>query len=594
MEYQALLGGMFPAVASNQTVAADNSSDHSHSHSHSYSRTSIMETVLPLVGLGGFAPMYQFVGGWLGWDPSYLLATVGVFWALNKLYWRIYNFLYSLVLDYLTSTIHVSSTDDIYDHMMAWLSKKPEMVNSRSIMAETIWNSMWEEGEDESTMGHDPSGLYLNFSNQEARTRPKYIPAVGLHNFWWKGQYFWLQRKKESLFDEAYGFATFKDKEDLTISCLWRSPEPIKRLLAHAKQQYYSEHQSRTTVKRPYPAKMRQGRHNWQTVASRPVRDMKTVVLDQVQKRQVLADINEYLHPATPRWYSNRGIPLRRGYLFHGPPGTGKTSLSFALAGVFGLDIFVISLLEPTLTEEDLGGLFSSLPRRCIVLLEDIDTAGLRRPSEDADEKTKKKSSSSEEDDEDKKGTATLSVKELAKALKREDKNKRQTEGISLSGLLNAIDGVASHEGRILIMTTNAPESLDDALIRPGRIDMQVQFTNATTEQARELFIRMYEADEMRPSKEGGDLKTITTNGSPNGKSPLTAGVDLDINLDQLPHLARQFSEKIPAGQFSPAEIQGYLLKRKKAPGQAVEEADKWVAAVIEQKANKTKVIKVQ
>lgn len=93
-------------------------------------------------------------------------------------------------------------------------------------------------------------------------------------------------------------------------------------------------------------------------------------MLDEDQKLKVLADINEYLHPETPRWYANRGIPLRRGYLFHGPPGTGKTSLSFALAGIFGLDIHVISLLEPSLTEEDLSGLFASLPRRCIVLLE--------------------------------------------------------------------------------------------------------------------------------------------------------------------------------------------------------------------------------
>lgn len=84
--------------------------------------------------------------------------------------------------------------------------------------------------------------------------------------------------------------------------------------------------------------------------------------------------------------YTNRGIPYRRGYLFHGPPGTGKTSLSFAIAGVFGLDIYCVSLLEPTLTEEDLGLLFNSLPRRCVVLLEDIDSAGLIRHEEPTDD----------------------------------------------------------------------------------------------------------------------------------------------------------------------------------------------------------------
>jgi chaperone BCS1 len=65
------------------------------------------------------------------------------------------------------------------------------------------------------------------------------------------------------------------------------------------------------------------------------------------------------------------------GILFHGPPGTGKTSPTFALGGVFNLSIYCVSLNDVGLTEEHLATLFSSLPARCIVLLEDVDTAGL-------------------------------------------------------------------------------------------------------------------------------------------------------------------------------------------------------------------------
>ncbi|KAF2970850.1 hypothetical protein GQX73_g2717 [Xylaria multiplex] len=569
----------------------------------------VIETILPLIGMKGFAPMYRFVGNWLGWDPTYLLTVLGFIWAINKVIRQIYYFFYGLATEYCMSTIHISSTDDIYIHLMLWLSRQPRMVNSRALMAETVSKTAWED-EDESTVARDHSGLYLNFSNQEARARPQYIPAVGLHSFWWKGQYFRLHRKKESIFDEGAhgGFGTFKDKEDLMVSCLWRSPDPIKQLLAHCKEQYYSDHQARTIVKRPCPAYMRRARNNWQQVANRPVRDMRTVVLDQQQKLQVLADMNEYLHPETPHWYANRGIPLRRGYLFHGPPGTGKTSLSFALAGVFGLDIHVISLLEPTLTEEDLSSLFSTLPRRCVVLLEDIDTAGLRRPAEEA--RAAKRAAKKEKEKEEKEDshTTTNDIKELAKVLKKESEEQK---GISLSGLLNAIDGVASHEGRVLIMTTNVPEELDDALIRPGRVDLQVEFTYATKEQARELFIRMYEGDQGRPrhvdSKPVANGSPVpdgklakssppSTNGhvlSPETSSALRSG-ELDISIDELPDIARQFAEKIPDGEFSPAEIQGYLLKRKKHPRRAVEEADKWVAAVIEQKINRTKISQVQ
>jgi chaperone BCS1 len=64
--------------------------------------------------------------------------------------------------------------------------------------------------------------------------------------------------------------------------------------------------------------------------------------------------------------------------------------LTFALAVVFGLDIHVVSLLKATLTEEELGMLFTNLPARCIVLFEDIETAGLIREPSDDDEVGKK------------------------------------------------------------------------------------------------------------------------------------------------------------------------------------------------------------
>ncbi|KAI0805567.1 BCS1 N terminal-domain-containing protein [Xylaria sp. FL0064] len=606
MDITSLIMGMLPEAGENATSVGGNNTSAVHDMP-----VNVVENLLPLIGLKGFAPVYRFIGSWLGWDPTALLTVLGFIWAANKVIRQIYYFFYGLFTEYLMSTIHISSTDDIYLHLMVWLSRQPKMVNSRDLMAETVSKTAWED-EDASTVGRDRSGLYLNFSNQEARARPQFIPAVGLHNFWWNGQYFRLHRKKESVFDDGAsgGFGGFKDKEDLMISCLWRSPEPIKELLAHAKEQYYADHQARTIVKRPSPIFMRRARNNWQQVANRPVRDMRTVVLDQRQKLQVLADMNEYLHPETPRWYANRGIPLRRGYLFYGPPGTGKTSLSFALAGVFGLDIHVISLLEPTLTEEDLGSLFSTLPRRCVVLLEDIDTAGLRRPMEElrASGRAAKKEKESSGKDESSKTTSS-DIKELAKALKKEADD--QKKGISLSGLLNAIDGVASHEGRVLIMTTNAPESLDDALIRPGRVDLQVEFTYATKEQARELFIRMYEGGQGRPSHadskpaaNGTAVPSVKAPGhslsSSNGSvlsletSSAVRSGELDISIDELPEFARQFSDKIPDGEFSPAEIQGYLLKRKKHPRRAVEEADKWVEALIQQRVNKTKLVQVQ
>ncbi|XXH00446.1 hypothetical protein Hte_006791 [Hypoxylon texense] len=608
----------------------------------------MVENILPLLGLRGISPLYGFIGSWLGLEPSLLLTALGVIWAFNKLSRQLYSFVYSIVAQYFMSSVHIRNPDDIYTHLMKWLATQPRLVNSRSLMAETSSKEAWED-EDASNVTRDKSGFYLNFSHQEAKSPAQYVPAIGLHGFWWRGHYFTLTRKREMVFAEGSSRA-FREHEDITISCFWRSPQPIKQFLAHIKEVYYSNHQARTIVKRPSRLSNPRygGRGNWLQVANRPVRDIRTVVLDEHQKLKVLADINEYLHPETPRWYANRGIPLRRGYLFHGPPGTGKTSLSFALAGIFGLDIHVISLLEPSLTEEDLGALFASLPRRCIVLLEDIDTAGLRRPApanpEGEDEAGGGKHPRSGRITRSHAAATTTNgntapppphdwnVNDLAKALKRDDKPEQRV-GISLSGLLNAIDGVASHEGRVLIMTTNLPNQLDDALIRPGRIDLQVAFTNATRDQARELFIRMYEGDprpRRRGSKEAGEKAggtttvATTTNGAATSKpeaaastaaaekgsaetsSPVPSNLaaietndddddgGLDIPMSELPEVARRFGLKVPDGELSPAQIQGYLLKRKKHPRKALEEADAWVEGLQKQKVLRTNVIEVQ
>ncbi|KAF2139319.1 uncharacterized protein K452DRAFT_289869 [Aplosporella prunicola CBS 121167] len=185
-------------------------------------------------------------------------------------------------------------------------------------------------------------------------------------------------------------------------------------------------------------------------------RPLDSVVLEKGVKERIVEDIKEFTDAR--EWYLDRGIPYRRGYLLYGPPGTGKSSFIQALAGELDFNIAMLNVSQRGLTDDKLAYLLTKVPPRTIVLLEDADAAWVNRTQ--ADET----------------GYAGASV--------------------TFSGLLNALDGVASAEERIIFLTTNHIERLDEALIRPGRVDLTVRLGEATEWQIMQLWDRFYaEAD---------------------------------------------------------------------------------------------------
>ncbi|KAE8378207.1 P-loop containing nucleoside triphosphate hydrolase protein [Aspergillus bertholletiae] len=304
---------------------------------------------------------------------------------------------------------------------------------------------------------------------------------------------------------------------------------------------------------------------------ARSPRPLSTVILDQEQKDAFVDDIKEYLHPRTRRWYSNRGIPYRRGYLLHGPPGTGKTSLCFAVAGLMGLPLYLLNLSSKSFGEDDLMSLFQELPRRCIVLLEDVDCAGI----------TQKRISEGNGDD----STAKPAVDGKEGDVLEDIDVDSSKPGVSLSGLLNVIDGVAASEGRILVMTTNHPEKLDAALLRPGRVDMSIQFGYAEPADIKELFSAIYSTLE-------GDVRSSRAKSPPGKKLRTASEVPWHrFSREQIQNLAEEFLALVPGGQCTAAEIQGYLLNHKRDPEAAIKGAEEWVQSIRLKREGKTEVI---
>jgi chaperone BCS1 len=101
--------------------------------------------------------------------------------------------------------------------------------------------------------------------------------------------------------------------------------------------------------------------------------------MDDDLKNDLVQDAEHYYSAESKRFFADCGIPYRRGYMFWGPPGTGKTSFSAALAGHLGCDIYIINLATGDISDGRLHRLFLALPRKCVVVIEDIDSAGIDR-----------------------------------------------------------------------------------------------------------------------------------------------------------------------------------------------------------------------
>lgn len=324
--------------------------------------------------------------------------------------------------------------------------------------------------------------------NGAASTHFSLVPGQGQHILRYRNAFMLVSRQRDG---KAYDVKTGTPFETITLTTLYAYRHIFAELFqdAHALAEREQEGKTRFYVPKHV---------QWEEFgAAKRKRPLTSVTLADGVKEGILEDVRHFL--GARNWYLDRGIPYRRGYLLYGPPGTGKSSFIQALAGELNFNIAMLNLSQRGIQDDVLNVLLTNIPPRTLVLLEDADAAFVNRKQVESD------------------GYSGATV--------------------TFSGLLNALDGVASAEERIVFLTTNHVERMDEALIRPGRIDMMVKLGEATQSQVEHMWDRFYGEEDI----EGA--------GDPDGA------------------LKKAFVDKLRAtgllGQVSTAALQGLFLFNK-------------------------------
>jgi SpoVK/Ycf46/Vps4 family AAA+-type ATPase len=221
---------------------------------------------------------------------------------------------------------------------------------------------------------------------------------------------------------------------------------------------------------------------SWETLFTQTTKNFVNTVVSKTVEKEFYDDIKWFI--SNEKWYSNKGLAYKRGYILHGPPGTGKSSLIKAVANEYSLEVFNIEL-ENIKTNTQLMKLITDINykvknKKYILCFEDIDRTDF--------------------------------IKSINNPHYEHYKMSGLHRGISMSTFINILDGLVDTHGRILIMTANEMKDINNlgVMIRPGRIDKLVKVDYCDNDQLCRMFKLFVQDKEINESKITISPNTIT------------------------------------------------------------------------------------
>lgn len=281
----------------------------------------------------------------------------------------------------------------------------------------------------------------------------------GSHFFIYKGRPCWMTRRQMES-----AASTYQINYEIRITMLGRSR---KRILDMIEEFRY----------RPCPKKLgifKIDKGGWTRITDIAKRPIETVVINRQVKSDILSTIDQFR--GMRDWYEHRGLAYKKTFLFSGPPGTGKSSLIKALASHYQMNITLINLTA--VSDEILESALATAPDNCIIVMEDFDSSDATQARQTLVRSETIRRYEEHASDEIPEGDGNVygsSPEAIAGPTAPSGATNLKSSWLTLTGLLNALDGIVSLDGKLIFLTTNVVSDLDPALVRPGRIDKRFE-----------------------------------------------------------------------------------------------------------------------